>query len=59
MMTRKDYVAVAEIIKSYADEMRRDVVEDLLYDFSDYFASDNPNFDHTRFYNAVFDTVDA
>jgi hypothetical protein len=39
--------------------MRRDVVEDLLYDFSDYFASDNPNFDHTRFYNAVFDMAEA
>jgi hypothetical protein len=45
MMTRKDYVAVAEIISGYKKGMIDDFwFEDLVNDFADFFASDNPNF---------------
>ena len=37
MMTRKDYVATAEIINSYADEIKTDVLEDLVNDFIEMF----------------------
>ena len=34
MMTRKDYVATAEILNSYGSEMRLEVFEDLVNDLS-------------------------
>ena len=53
MMTRKDYVAVAEILSSYKD-LIDDVFtfEDLVEDFSGMFAEDNPNFKHEKFREA-------
>jgi hypothetical protein len=54
MMTRKDYVKTADILVSYASEMSRDLLEDLVFDFSEMFSEDNPNFDETKFYNAIF-----
>jgi len=53
MMTRKDYVAVAEILSSYKD-LIDDVFtfEDLVEDFSAMFAEDNPNFKHEVFREA-------
>ena len=53
MMTRKDYVAVAEILNSYHLDIDAQVFKDLLSDFQTYFKRDNPNFDRTRFENAV------
>jgi len=45
MMTRKDYVAVAEILNSFQDLIADQFTfEDLVNDFADFFASDNPNF---------------
>jgi hypothetical protein len=53
MMTRKDYVAVAEIISSYKDLIGDEfVVEDLVEDFSAMFEADNPNFKHEVFREA-------
>lgn len=49
MMTRKDYVATAEILKSYADSIDQITFEDLVYDFSDMFLSDNPRFNPMTF----------
>jgi hypothetical protein len=46
MMTRKDYIKVAEILKS------NNVSDKIISDFSHMFKSDNSNFDYTRFYNA-------
>ena len=44
-MTRKDYVAVAEILSSYKDLICDEFTfEDLVEDFSGMFAEDNPNF---------------
>ena len=50
MMTRKDYVATAEILNSYASEMKLDVFEDIVNDFSEMFFFDNERFDSDRFW---------
>lgn len=52
MMTRKDYVAVAEILSSYKDLCDEFTFEDLVEDFSVFFAEDNPNFKHEKFREA-------
>jgi len=54
MMTRKDYVATAEIINSYADEIKLNVLEDLVNDFIEMFATDNERFDSDRFWEECF-----
>ena len=54
MMTRKDYVATAEILNSYGDEISQQVFEDLVYDFSQMFADDNEKFDSDRFHEECF-----
>lgn len=53
MMTRKDYVAVAEILQGYQGAMIDGFwFEDLVNDFADFFASDNPNFKQDKFTHA-------
>jgi hypothetical protein len=54
MMTRKDYVATAEILSNYSNLIEKFTFEDLVYDFSDMFLSDNPKFNHTIFKNACY-----
>jgi hypothetical protein len=54
MMTRKDYVATAEILNSYATEMKLEVLEDLVNDFIEMFATDNERFDSDRFWEECF-----
>jgi hypothetical protein len=58
MMTRKDYIAVADILSAYYSpnhmDMQSATILELVNDFSDFFAKDNPNFDNKRFANAVF-----
>ena len=52
-MTRKDYVAVAEILSSYKDLIADNFTyEDLVEDFSSFFSEDNPNFKHEIFREA-------
>lgn len=53
MMTRKDYVQVANILNSYHLDIDPQTFEDLLSDFQIFFKKDNPNFDTTRFRDAV------
>ena len=56
MMTRKDYVAVAEILNSSAkDFMSQEDFQELVNDFADLFQADNPNFSPNRFELACFD----
>jgi len=58
-MTKKDYVAIAEILRE-ASEMNldetvvRNVVSKISKDLSRYFLRDNPNFDPYRFYNSIY-----
>lgn len=54
MMTRKDYVAVAEILSEYRNVMDRNDFEDLVNDFADFFFADNPNFSPNRFELACY-----
>jgi hypothetical protein len=50
MMTRKDYVATAEILLSYKDLISDEFTyQDLVYDFSDMFLSDNTKFNPMTF----------
>ena len=57
MMTRKDYVATAEILKGFYDPTAQDnqnaVIIELVNDFSEMFKKDNERFDSKRFANAV------
>jgi len=53
MMTRKDYIKIAEILNSYHLDIDSQVFEDLLSDFQTFFKRDNSNFDLTRFRDAV------
>ena len=51
-MTRKDYVETAKIINMFADSMDSHVLQDLIFEFSEWFSSDNPRFDETKFWDA-------
>ena len=59
MMTRKDNVATAEILNSYATEMKLEVLEDLVNDFIEMFAADNERFDSDRFWEECFKNLDV
>ncbi len=52
MMTRKDYVATAEILKYVSDKTHPAVFSKMVVDFAEMFAKDNPRFDANRFYSA-------
>jgi hypothetical protein len=53
MMTRKDYVAVAEILSSYKDLIGDEFTfHDLVDDFAGMFEADNPNFKFDKFLEA-------
>ena len=54
MMTRKDYVATAEILKNFGDNVENNFSDfiDLVYEFADMFAKDNPNFQEKKFVQA-------
>ena len=54
MMTRKDYVKTAEILKTFGDNVENNFSDfiDLVYDFADMFAEDNPNFQEKKFVQA-------
>jgi len=53
MMTRKDYVATAEILNGFKDLIGDQLVfEDLVDEFSLMFETDNERFDHVKFFNA-------
>jgi hypothetical protein len=59
MMTRKDYVATAEILSNYFatsvfDEQGEILFADLVDEFSLMFESDNPRFDSEKFSIACY-----
>lgn len=50
MMTRKDYVATAEILSDFKSGIANQIVfEDLVDEFADFFSADNPRFDFQKF----------
>lgn len=52
MMTRKDYVKTAEILKAFSEEIHPAVFEDLVEEFCQFFKLDNDRFDFARFEKA-------
>jgi hypothetical protein len=52
MMTRKDYVAVSEILSDYREVMEGDEYFSICVDFAKYMARDNDRFDMKRFMEA-------
>ena len=56
MMTRKDYVKTAEILNNWWNNCPVELsdFQDLVYDFSDWFSDDNPNFNEEKFMEAVY-----
>jgi hypothetical protein len=52
MMTRKDYIATAEILKYASDKMHPALFSKVVNDFAEMFAKDNERFDVTRFHEA-------
>lgn len=53
MMTRKDYVATANILNNYVDEIDYLVLQEIVDEFAEMFENDNPNFDYQRFVDEV------
>ena len=52
MMTRKDYVATAEILKYASNKTHPALFSKIVNDFAEMFAKDNPRFDVSRFHEA-------
>ena len=52
MMTRKDYVATAEILFYAHNKMHPALFTKMVNDFAEMFAKDNPRFDVVRFHEA-------
>lgn len=52
MMTRKDYVATAEILNYMSTKTHPAVFSKVVTDFAEMFAKDNPRFDVTIFHEA-------
>jgi hypothetical protein len=52
MMTRKDYIAVSNILKEYKYAMSDEDYTDLVVDFGKYMAFDNERFDYVVFARA-------
>jgi hypothetical protein len=56
MMTRKDYVETAKIFHQFVDRIDSHDFEDLIFEFSEWFASDNPRFDEQKFFDACMES---
>jgi hypothetical protein len=52
MMTRKDYIATAEILKYVSDKTHPAVFSKIVIDFAEMFAKDNTRFDGNKFLKA-------
>jgi hypothetical protein len=57
MMTRKDYVATAEILNGYKDTLDFVILSEIALDFAEMFQNDNERFNEQRFIDAVFQEV--
>lgn len=52
MMTRKDYIATANILKYASDKTHPALFSKIVVDFAMMFTLDNPKFDAIKFYEA-------
>lgn len=58
MMTRKDYVEVAKILSTFQGAIDEFTFEELILEFSDFFAEDNPRFNAEKFESACKENGD-
>ena len=56
MMTRKDYVATAEILNKFADRIDSHEFNDLVFEFGEMFLADNQRFVVEKFEQARYET---
>jgi hypothetical protein len=56
MMTRKDYIETAKILNKFSDSIDSHDFDNLIFEFSEWFLSDNPRFDESKFYDACVDS---
>ena len=54
MMTRKDYIAISDVLNLFRNAIDRGIMEDLVSEFADMLQEDNSNFNRKRFAEAVF-----
>jgi hypothetical protein len=59
MMTRKDYVATAEILSTYSNLIDKFTFEDLVADFGDMFLADNTRFSVDKFEEACYKDLES
>lgn len=52
MMTRKDYVAVSDILAAYKEEMSEEMHAAMAEEFADYMENDNDRFLRGKFLDA-------
>ena len=57
MMTRKDYIETARILNKFSDSIDSNDFQDLVFEFSEWFSSDNPRFDENKFWDACVDVI--
>jgi hypothetical protein len=56
MMTRKDYVAVAEILSDFREGIQNPILfDELVIEFGHFFAEDNSNFKSDKFMEACYE----
>jgi hypothetical protein len=58
MMTRKDYVAVADLLNRYALSIDENTFDILIHDFAGLMAQDNERFIADRFISACWNGVE-
>ena len=59
MMTRKDYVETAKILNLFVDEMDSQTFQSLVFEFSEWFMSDNPRFNEDKFWEACTKEIEV
>ena len=50
--TRRTFIDVSSILNQFENSIDSNVFQDLVFEFSEFFAADNPNFDENRFWDA-------
>lgn len=60
-MTRKDYIVISEILNNHFENYPVEISDfkELVLDFADMFAKDNPRFNEQKFLDAVYGKVNA
>ena len=50
--TRKTFIDVSDILNQFVTEIDSKTFQDLVFEFSELFLADNPNFDENKFWDA-------